>query len=111
MHIFKYSLRKGTKAASLPGQVPERIKEERSRRLFSLERRQSKEFRSRYIGKEAEVLFEETKEIAGRSFWLGHTGDYVRVAAESGENLQNCMAGVRISGFLTDEIMICDSIH
>ncbi len=111
MHIFKYSRRRGTRAADMPDQVPESLKNARSAELFSLEREQSREFRSYYIGKEAEVLFEETKEIGGRRFWLGHTGDYVRIALETEENLSNCMKKVEVAGFLTDEIMISDSMH
>lgn len=105
MHIFKYSLRKGTRAASMPGQVPDGVKALRSDRLLSLEHEQSRAFRAYYIGKEAEVLFEEKKEEGGSQVWLGHTRDYVRVALESGEELSNCVRNVSISGFLTDEIM------
>lgn len=105
MHIFKYSLRKGTRAASMSGQVPDGVKALRSDRLLSLEHEQSRAFRAYYIGKEAEVLFEEKKEEGGSQVWLGHTRDYVRVALESGEELSNCVRNVSISGFLTDEIM------
>ena len=105
MHIFKYSKRKGTIAAKLPGQVPDQIKTERSNILLELERKQSKEFRAHYIGKEAEVLFEETKEINGVLYELGHTRDYVKVALRTEEKLANKVRRVKVSGFLTDEIL------
>ena len=111
MHIFKYSRRKGTKAAEMTNQVPDAVKTERSNCLLALERQQSMDFRGRYIGKETEVLFEEIKEVDGHKLWLGHTRDYVRVALEAEESLSNCMRNVRISGFLTDEIMNCDSLN
>ena len=110
MHIFKYSRRQGTRAAAMKDQVAEPVKTVRSNRLLSLEREQSKAFRSCYIGQEAEVLFEEEKEKEGSKFWLGHTADYVKVALKSEENLTNCLKKVRVTGFLTDEILNCDSL-
>ena len=82
MHIFKYSKRAGTRAAKMPDQVPEQKKAQRSDILLELERQHSHAFREKYLGKPAEVLFEEEKEINGRCYLLGHTPDYVRVAVE-----------------------------
>lgn len=96
MHIFKYSKRKGTVAAGMPGQVPDSIKTERSNILLEMERRQSEEFRNFYIGKEAEVLFEESKIINGKKYQLGHTKDYVKVAIETEENLTNKIRKVKV---------------
>ena len=106
MHIFKYSKRKGTIAAGLPGQVPDEVKTLRSNVLLELERQQSKEFRAHYLGREAEVLFEETKVIGGAAYQIGHTKDYVKVALLTEENLANKIKKVKISGFLTDEILV-----
>ncbi len=106
MHIFKYSKRKGTIAAQMPGQVPDMVKNERSNVLLQLEKKQSKEFRTFYIGKEVEVLFEETKIINGEAYQLGHTKDYVKVALQSNEELTNQIKMVKISDFLTDEILV-----
>ena len=106
MHIFKYSKRKGTIAAGLPGQVPDEVKTLRSNVLLELERQQSKEFRAFYLGKEAEVLFEETKVIGGVAYQIGHTKDYVKVALLTEENLANKIKKVKISDFLTDEILV-----
>ncbi len=105
MHIFKYSKRKGTIAAGMPGQVPDGIKSIRSNVLLELEKKQSKEFRSFYVGREVEVLFEETKLIQGKNYQIGHTADYVKVAAETEENWANQLRKVTIHGFLTDEIL------
>ena len=106
MHIFKYSKRKGTIAAGLPGQVPDAVKTIRSNILLELEKQQSKEFRAYFVGKEVEVLFEETKEIGGKAYQIGHTKDYVKVALFTEENLANKIRTVKISGFLTDEILV-----
>ena len=110
MHIFKYSKRHGTRAAAMKDQVPEPVKTARSNQLLTMEREHSKAFRSCYIGEEAEVLFEEAKEQNGSIYWMGHTADYVRMALKSEENLTNCLKKVRVGGFLTDEILICNSL-
>lgn len=109
MHIFKYSKRAGTAAAEMPNQVPEPIKATRSNALLELEKRQSKEFRKRYIGREAEVLLEESKEMEGDVWLIGHTADYVKVALKADEQAGICglntMVRARISGFLNDEVL------
>ena len=91
-------------------QVPDQVKTLRSNRLLGMEKEQSKEFRSRYIGSEAEVLFEETKELNGKLFQVGHTTDYVKVALETDRNLSNCLKKVCITDFLTDEILNCNTL-
>lgn len=109
MHIFKYSRRKGTKAAVMPMQVPEAEKSRRSSVLQSIERRDSKHYRSHYIGRDVEVLFEEKKKIAGEEYWLGHTREYVKVSFPAqGEDLENQLVTGRITGFLGDEIMVME---
>ena len=57
MHIFKYSQRKGTKAAVMPNQIDGSIKEERSRKLIELSDKNEKEYNEQYVGKELDVLF------------------------------------------------------
>ncbi|MDE7204297.1 MAG: tRNA (N(6)-L-threonylcarbamoyladenosine(37)-C(2))-methylthiotransferase MtaB [Lachnospiraceae bacterium] len=107
MHIFKYSRRKGTKAAVMPMQVSEAEKTTRSGVLQSIEKRDSKDFRSYYLSKNVEVLFEEKKEIAGKEYWIGHTREYVKVAVPAHEkSLENQLVTGKIEGFLDDEIII-----
>lgn len=106
MHIFRYSKRQGTAAAELQGQVPEDVKAARSDRLFEMERRQSEEFRRTYIGQEVEILTEDTEEIDGKLWRVGHTRDYVKVATEEKEaRHSNAMERVRVQGFLTDKML------
>ena len=75
MHVFKYSKRKGTKAASMPMQIDGNIKEIRSQKLIALSDRNEIEYNKSYIGKEVEVLFEERK----NGFYKGHTKNYILV--------------------------------
>ena len=106
MHIFKYSKRKGTRAAVMPDQIDEQIKAARSEKLIALGHDMSKEFRKFYIGKNEEVLFEEKAVIGDKEYFVGYTKEYVKVAKETDENLENQIVSGRISGILTDEILL-----
>lgn len=110
MHIFKYSKRKGTKAAVMPGQVHGAVQTARSNRLFAIEQKQSYAYRADYIGEMQEVLFEEAKEIDGKRYQLGHTTRYMKVAVETEENLTNCLVTGKITGFLNDELMLMEQM-
>lgn len=97
MHIFKYSKRKGTRAAVMPDQIDEQIKAARSEKLIALGHDMSKEFRKFYIGKNEEVLFEEKAVIGDKEYFVGYTKEYVKVAKETDENLENQIVSGRIS--------------
>ena len=106
MHIFKYSKRKGTRAAVMPDQIDEQVKAARSEKLIALGHDMSKEFRKFYIGKNEEVLFEEKAVIGDKEYFVGYTKEYVKVAKKTDENLENHIVSGRISGMLTDEILL-----
>ena len=108
MHIFKYSKRKGTRAAVMPDQIDEQIKAARSEKLIALGHDMSKEFRKFYIGKNEEVLFEEKAVIGDKEYFVGYTKEYVKVAKETAENLEKQIVSGRISGILTDEILLLE---
>ena len=95
-HIFKYSRREGTKAARMDGQVSEQIKAERSAKMIALNERKKKEYESRFIGKEVEVLVEEDAVIRGKTVQTGHTKEYMKIALETEENLKNSVVKVQI---------------
>lgn len=106
MHIFKYSKRKGTRAAVMPDQIDEQIKAARSEKLIALGHDMSKEFRKFYIVKNEEALFEEKAVIGDKEYFVGYTKEYVKVAKKTDENLENQIVSGRISGMLTDEILL-----
>ena len=108
MHVFQYSERKGTRAAGFSDKVPSKVRAARSSRLLEMKKRQSREFRSAYIGQETEVLFEDGKEIGGRQYQIGHTRQYIRVAKCTEERLSNRIVKGRITGFLNDELMLME---
>ena len=92
MHIFKYSVRKGTKAEKMPNQVLPNVKEERSKKLIELSDKYEIEYLKTYIGKNLEVLFEEND----GEYWKGHTANYLVVKTKSKENLHNKIIPVKI---------------
>ena len=96
-HIFKYSQRKGTRAAVMPNQVGGNIKEARSRKLIALSDENEREYNKKYIGKEVEVLFEEPHLENGKKFMKGHTTNYIVVKVEGeDQKLENEIKKVKI---------------
>lgn len=77
-HLFKYSKRKGTVAAGMPGQITEAVKAERSHRLSEIQSEYKKGFMSYYIGREEEILVEDTEVIDGETYYVGLNKEYVR---------------------------------
>ena len=77
MHIFKYSPRKGTNAASLPNQIPDPVKDERSARLLALTAKQKAEYEAQFADKPLEILVEECIEENGSYYMQGHTMNYI----------------------------------
>lgn len=99
-HIFKYSKRQGTRAAAMDNQVPEQIKALRSDILLALNEKQRRRYEESFLGKEVEVLVEETAEIDGRTVQVGHTREYMKIALDIGGNLQNSIRKVQIDNDL-----------
>ena len=105
-HIFKYSRRRGTLADKMDNQLTDKDKSVRSEILIKDANERSRKFREYYIGKRAEVLFEEIIIIGGEDYLTGYTREYVKVALKSGdEKLINEIRDVRIEGFINDEVM------
>lgn len=108
MHIFKYSRRHGTRAAEMEGQLTEAQKAARSAVLLELEKEMSHKYRESLIGTEVEVLLEESKEIGGQRYWIGHTPQYVRVAVPAQDDAGRSNELVRgvAEGFLEDDVVL-----
>ena len=97
MHVFKYSQRKGTRAAVMLNQINGNIKEERSRKLIELSNKNEKEYNEAYVGKVAKVLFEDPHFEQEKRFMKGHTTNYIVVKVETDENLENQIKDVKIT--------------
>lgn len=111
MHIFKYSVRKGTRAEHMPMQIPEPVKAERSARLIALGERMSAEFRRHYLGSRQEVLLEEKHEYDGNVYFTGYTKEYVKAAVPAGEHRANELVEGIVAGQLTEEILLMETDH
>lgn len=84
-HIFKYSIREGTKAATMPNQIDTNVKEERSKLLLELNNKNEKEFISNYLNKEVDVLIEQ--EVNGKQgVFEGYSRNYIKVQVSNCTN-------------------------
>jgi threonylcarbamoyladenosine tRNA methylthiotransferase MtaB len=102
-HVFTYSERPDTPAIRLGGQVPHRVRKERSRRLRTVLRRGSIQFRSRQIGTERSVLWESIRGVGPDGFELsGWTDNYIRVKHVSERDLSNQISRVKLREFETE---------
>jgi threonylcarbamoyladenosine tRNA methylthiotransferase MtaB len=103
LHVFPYSERPGTSALSIPYVVNDADKRERSQRLLELSDRKTQAFYERYIGTDAEVLFE--KAPRGKAMH-GFTKNYIRVElspSEAREEYDNQLLSVRLGDFNHDK--------
>lgn len=81
IHVFPYSIRVGTAAASMPNQVDEVTKKVRVKKLMALSKKQEKEYYEKFKGKELDILVEE----CDNNVSIGHTSNYLMVTLN--ENL------------------------
>lgn len=103
MHIFKYSPRKGTPAATFEGQISPEKKDERSERLIELSDLKGREFIQGFVGRTLDVLFEQ--EVKDREGLMeGLTANYIRVLAKGGRKLKGEIRPVELTEAFRDHI-------
>lgn len=85
MHVFKYSPRKGTRAAEMKNQISGEVKEKRSGSLIELSNKNQLEYNKKLIGKDIEVLFEENKD----GVYQGYTQNYILVHCKNNNIVEN----------------------
>ena len=100
VHVFPYSRRKGTPAASMPDQIEKSEKERRAALAGETAAALHKAYLLRQLGTEPEVLFEQPE----KGYFTGHTMNYVKVYVR-GENLRNALRRVRITELLEDGVL------
>ena len=93
VHVFAYSRRPGTRAYDAPGQVPIKVKEERSRQMIQVTKTTQQAFLQAQVGKVEEVLFEQQRE---QGVWEGYTRNYTHVLAPSGKDLSGQLLPVEL---------------
>lgn len=100
MHIFPYSVRPGTVAASMPDQISKETKHQRAKRAAAVAAKMEEQFLQSCVGTVQQVLF-ETED--GRMSH-GHSGNYCEVAVE-GVGLHNKVKNVQIIGVKNSELL------
>ncbi len=99
MHIFPYSRRPGTPAASMPGQLGNAVKEQRSRAAIAVAEEMSRAYREGLIGTVQPVLFEDEEQ----GFYTGHAPNYVKVYV-NGTQLHNQIRNVTVTEVTADGV-------
>ncbi len=79
IHVFKYSVRKGTVAEKMPNQCSDQQKSMRSDVLLELTKDDARRYRESFLGEQEEILLEEAIVIDERAYYTGHTMRYVEV--------------------------------
>jgi len=100
LHVFRYSPREGTPAAKYPEQISPHISAERSNIIRELGYQLANEFRLEMLGKEMEVLVEDSRSasilLAKSNLLAGFTGNYIRVLMDVPDDMINSMIRVRL---------------
>jgi len=99
LHVFNFSPRKGTPAASFSHQVNGEIRKKRSEELRNLGKRKSALFREKHRDKEVEVLVESTRDKE-TGLLKGLTDNYIQVLMDGDDKLTNRFVRVRLAGLL-----------
>ena len=111
-HIFKYSRRQGTKAAAMDGQLTEAEKSFRSEKMIELHHRHAGDYEKSMLGKNLEVLIEEEYTKDGRTWYLGHSREYIKTAVPKSEAYGvNDIVIVKTEGFLEEHIMTGEAVE
>ena len=100
VHVFPYSRRKGTPAASMPDQIEKSEKERRAAQAGEVAAQLHHAYLTRQLGVEHEVLFEQTE----KGYFTGHTPNYVKVYCDA-QNLRNEIRRVRITAIFEDGVL------
>jgi threonylcarbamoyladenosine tRNA methylthiotransferase MtaB len=102
IHVFKYSVREGTKAAVMENQVDNNIKSQRSKLLIELGERTSKYFMKKFINKKMSVLVETQKD---ENIFEGYTSNYLKVLIKSDYDIKSQLINVNIKNIKDDYLL------
>ncbi|MDE6656883.1 MAG: tRNA (N(6)-L-threonylcarbamoyladenosine(37)-C(2))-methylthiotransferase MtaB [Anaeroplasmataceae bacterium] len=107
LHVFPYSMRKGTKASTFP-QVKDSIKKERTGRLLEVSKRLEAEYAKKFIGSTVEVIIEQ---IVDDSYMVGHSSNYLQIYIPIDESYIKKNISVKIEKIVGERIFgtICSS--
>ena len=101
MHIFKFSPRKGTPAEKFKDQVNPKVKNERSKIVSEIARKNSEKFKKRMIGKSLKVLYEQQVDDSSK-YYEGLTDNYIRVIAEAAYDIKGEIVNTQLKSIKGD---------
>ncbi|MHB1014632.1 MAG: tRNA (N(6)-L-threonylcarbamoyladenosine(37)-C(2))-methylthiotransferase MtaB [Desulfurivibrionaceae bacterium] len=102
LHVFPYSKRPGTPAATMAGQVPKADKEERVALLRDLDHKKRTGFYRSHLGSTRQILVERRKKGC---LLRGYTGNYIPVSFEGDSSLVNQLVTVRLEELTADGVL------
>jgi threonylcarbamoyladenosine tRNA methylthiotransferase MtaB len=102
VHVFPYSPRDGTAAATMPLHVNDVIKDARHKAMQCVADASLRRFSEKFVGRTLNVLYEET--AMGDGLWSGYTDNYLRVVTRSTENLSNRIVPTRLVEAVQDGV-------
>lgn len=105
VHVFKYSPRDGTKAAKMAGQVDGNVKNRRSQRVIDLVESLRRAFELEHIGRQTEVLIEETITVEETIYSVGHTSNYLKVYIKGELQPMKSLIAVNLEEVFKDGLM------
>lgn len=108
-HIFKYSRRKGTKAAVMENQIDENIKNIRSQELIRLNEDNQTAYEERFLGRKTEILFEEKITVEEKEYYIGHTREYIKAACLADADYSNCLMEKTLRERLKNHLLLCEN--
>lgn len=111
MHIFKYSVRKGTVAEKMEKQVAEEVKHKRSEELLALEQKLEEKYQTNFMNQKEEILLEEIVSVDGKEYYTGHTKRYLKCLVPVGKTMKsNDLVRVLIEKKFQQNTLLCKNI-
>lgn len=110
LHVFPYSKREGTKAASMKETLSNKDKTRRVNLLLSMQEPIRRKFLEKKIGKEVEVLIESEFEHENKRYVLGHSKEYIKVALPYIEKARNMIIPAQLISFIKDDIILGEEL-
>jgi threonylcarbamoyladenosine tRNA methylthiotransferase MtaB len=108
MHVFKYSPRSGTRAASMKDQIDGNVKEYRSSKIINLDKIFEEQFRNKFLGNDMNVLYEK-KLNNSEDLYEGYTPNYIKIVTKCHKNIEGSIIKTRIidseNGYLIGKIL------
>lgn len=108
MHVFKYSVRKGTRAEKMPDQVTDPVKHERSVELIALNDLMNEEYQDSFMGRIEKILIEEEITIDGIKYQIGHNERYLKLAIQAEKSFVNEIVTAKVVRRLSKDILVCE---